>query len=283
MEALRAGRTLRRICGGGSLGPPIASASKFRKHCSLHPVWGAEAERLAKKNQHAAYLVTTTINWALARQRSAESRSNSETCANGHVRTLQNTFYIRNERNCRIRRCKDSNKNALRARMPTEEQIRGTVAGLHHGETFSSAVRPSLQPIIRNFLLKNPKIGDRLRRISKTNASEHLREAWRSRRQFAAASLTRNDGEDAYEAVRTATAQVPIDERDDVMSRMFVAIAEGRLRLLDASARVGEFLRDQRRRPRVFGDLRFGLDNPIGDDSGMTWLDTKTDADRRWG
>ena len=77
MEALRAGRTLRRICGGESSGPPIASVSKFRKHCSLYPEWGAQAERLAKKNQHAAYLVTTTINWDLARQRSAESRRNS--------------------------------------------------------------------------------------------------------------------------------------------------------------------------------------------------------------
>jgi hypothetical protein len=39
MAALHGGRTLRGICGGGSLGLPIASASKFRKHCSLYPCW----------------------------------------------------------------------------------------------------------------------------------------------------------------------------------------------------------------------------------------------------
>jgi hypothetical protein len=106
--------------------------------------------------------------------------------------------------------------------------------------------------------------------------------AWRSKRQFAAASLTRNNGEDAYEAVRLATVHVSTEERDDVMSRMFLAIAEGRLRLSEASSRVGEFLKDQRRRPRVFGDLRFSLDSPLGDEDGATWLDTKTDADRLW-
>jgi hypothetical protein len=54
MEALRAGRTLRRICGGGSLGPPIASLDKFRKHCSLYPEWGAIASRLARINAKAS-------------------------------------------------------------------------------------------------------------------------------------------------------------------------------------------------------------------------------------
>ena len=53
MEALRAGRTLRRICGGGEFGPAIASLTKFRKHCDLYPEWGAEANRLATANAKA--------------------------------------------------------------------------------------------------------------------------------------------------------------------------------------------------------------------------------------
>ncbi len=51
MKALRAGRTLRRICGGGKFGPAIASLTKFRKHCKLYPEWGAEAKRLAIANE----------------------------------------------------------------------------------------------------------------------------------------------------------------------------------------------------------------------------------------
>jgi hypothetical protein len=35
-----------------------------------------------------------------------------------------------------------------------------------------------------------------------------------------------------------------------------------------------------RRRPNVFGS--YSLDTPIGEDGGMTWLDTKTDEDRLW-
>src|SRR5206468_2706893 len=108
MAGLKAGKTLRMLTSGDKkCGPAMVTPRRFKKHCELNPEWGAEAERLAKKNQHAAYLVTTTIDFALARQRSAESRRNSETCANGHVRTLHNTFYIRNERNCLVRRCKD--------------------------------------------------------------------------------------------------------------------------------------------------------------------------------
>jgi hypothetical protein len=280
MAALHEGRTLRRICGGGSLGPAIASASKFRKHCSLYPEWGAEAERLAKKNQHAAYLVTTTINFDLARKRSAESRKNSETCSNGHVRTLQSTFYVRSRNNGLVRRCKECCKNARLARMPTAEEVRGMVAALHHGGTLTSTLPGHQQATMRNFIRKNPKIGDRLRRLSKRNGIEHQKEAWRSRRQFATSSLTRNNGVDAYEAVRLATAHVPADERDDVMSRMFVAVAEGRLRLSETSSRVGEFVRAHRSRPRVLGD--YSLDKPLGDGSTMTWLDTKTEADRLW-
>jgi hypothetical protein len=108
-----------------------------------------------------------------------------------------------------------------------------------------------------------------------------MREVWRSKRQWAASPLTRGNGEDAYEAVRCATSYVPADERDDVM-RMFVANAEGRLRLSDASSLIREFVRAHRYRPRVLDDARYSLDNPLGDGSAMTWLDTKTEADRLW-
>jgi hypothetical protein len=92
----------------------------------------------------------------------------------------------------------------------------------------------------------------------------------------------RNNGADAYEAVRQATSHLWEGERDDVMSLMFIAVSEGRLKLSDARARVGEFLKAHHYRPRVYGDARFSLDNPVGEDSGVTWLDTKTDEDRLW-
>jgi hypothetical protein len=105
---------------------------------------------------------------------------------------------------------------------------------------------------------------------------------WQSKRQIAASSLIRNNGADAYEAVRWATAHVSEDERADIMSIMFIAVAEGRLKLSEASARVGEFLRIHRRHPRVLGDKMLRLDAPLGEDSNSTWLDTLSDADRLW-
>jgi hypothetical protein len=135
---------------------------------------------------------------------------------------------------------------------------------------------------MRNFIRTNPKIGRRLLAISAKNASARRSAAQKARRLFAAVPLTQNNGEDAYEAVRSATAHVSEDERDDVMSRMFLAIAEGRLTIAEARYRVAEFVKDQRRRPRVYGDAYFSLDASVGEDSDMTWLDTKTDADRLW-
>jgi hypothetical protein len=54
MAALRGGRTVRRICGGGKFGPAIASLTKFHKHCRLYSEWGVEARALAAANAKAA-------------------------------------------------------------------------------------------------------------------------------------------------------------------------------------------------------------------------------------
>jgi hypothetical protein len=78
--------------------PAIVTPDRFNKHCELNPEWGAAAARLAKENQQAAARVTATVTLNLARERSAARRRAAKTCINGHVRTLKNTFYIRNER-----------------------------------------------------------------------------------------------------------------------------------------------------------------------------------------
>lgn len=279
MRRLRAGETLRRITSGDKrCGPALVTPQRFKKHCELHPEWAVEARRLIKANEQAAALRRTKVNLELAREQSAISRRTAEKCKNGHVRTMHNTFYVEYG-GCLVRRCKDCNKLARENRMPTIERVRASVAYLHEGGTLSSGGTYT-QSVMRNFIRVHPKIGRRLVAISAKNASAHRSAAQRSRRRFAAVSLTRNDGEDAYEAVWQATAHLSRDERGDVMSRMFLAVAEGRLRLSDARARVGEFLSDQRYRPRVYGE--YSLNSPVGDDDGLTWLDTKTDADRLW-
>ncbi|MBR1328834.1 hypothetical protein [Bradyrhizobium ottawaense] len=279
MRRLKAGETLRKITSGDKrCGAALVTPQRFKKHCDLHPEWAIDALRLAKANEEAAAHVRKTITWRLAIQRSADKRRTAERCMNGHIRMIENTFYEQHL-GYLVRRCKDCIKIRRSLLMPSAEQVRASIASLHEGGTLSS--EPShVQQSMRNFIRANPKLGNKLRAISEKNASAHRSAAQRARRRFAASSLTRNDGEDAYQAVRLATAHLLKDERDDVMSRMFIAIAEGRLKLSEARARVGEFLKNQRYRPRVFGD--YSLNSPIGDDDGVTWLDTKTDADRLW-
>jgi hypothetical protein len=57
-------------------------------------------------------------------------------------------------------------------------------------------------------------------------------------------------------------------ERGDVMSLMFVAIAEGRLMPKQAEPRMPEFLREHRRQFSKFGPL--SLDAPIFSDGTTT-------------
>ncbi|UPJ31020.1 hypothetical protein [Bradyrhizobium sp. CW1] len=278
MRRLTAGETLSKLTSG-RVSPALVTRERFRKHCELHPAWSVEARRLAKINEEAAAHIRKTVTWKLAIQRSADNRRTAERCKNGHIRGLENTFYEQHL-GYLVRRCKDCIKNRRVLRMPSAELVRASIASLHEGGTLTSGVRSQVQQAMRNFIRANPKLGTRLRNISDKNASAHRSAAQRARRRFAASSLIRNNGEEAYEAVRQATAHLFGDERGDVMSLMFVAIAEERLKLSEARARVGEFLAVHRRRPRVYGD--YSLNSPIGEDDGVTWLDTKTDADRLW-
>jgi hypothetical protein len=94
------------------------------------------------------------------------------------------------------------------------------------------------------------------------------------RRLIAAPAILRNDGADAYEAITGATVSLWEGERGDVMSLMFVAVAEGRLLAREAAARLPEFLRQHRRQFSKFGPL--SLDAPIFADSATTLGDTIT-------
>jgi len=50
MAKLKAGSTVRKLTGGGKLGPNIVSFDRFKKHCQLHPEWASEAWRISKIN-----------------------------------------------------------------------------------------------------------------------------------------------------------------------------------------------------------------------------------------
>jgi hypothetical protein len=127
MTVLRNGRTL------GTFG---VKAPRLEAYFKTHPDFAREARPLIKAN-NATIGIRRLAAAAVGRQRSADRRRNSETCANGHVRTLENTFYVQNERQCLVRRCKDCNIVARAARMPKAEKVRMVISGLHHGQVIS--------------------------------------------------------------------------------------------------------------------------------------------------
>lgn len=291
MEALRSGQAVRRFTNGGKeLGPPIVSRKKFLNHCTAYPSYRVEAQQLAKANEAEAARIRNTVTLNRARKRFCELARAAERCSNGHVRTAENTFYARYG-NDLVRRCKECRKAMLARAMPSIERMRAVFEEMHQGQTLTSVTGRGRNTkgiiikyrVLMNFMEANPKAAKRLRALSEKNKLASMRQSGLERRTAAAPELLRNDGRDAYEAVWNATAHLHENDRDDVMTIMLIAVGEGRLKLSKVQASIGEFLDIHRRRPRVLGDPRYSLDNPVGEHSKITWLDTKTDADRLWG
>jgi hypothetical protein len=120
----------------------------------------------------------------------------------------------------------------------------------------------------------NPRVKKRINALALVNKRAAAQARAERNRMVAAPALLQNDGSDAYEAIMRATANLWEGERGDVMSLMFIAVAEGRVRPRDAAARLPEFLRDHRRQFGKFGPL--SLDAPIFEDGATTLGDTVT-------
>jgi hypothetical protein len=226
----------------------------------------------------------------------AEKRRLSATCDHGHL-WAQNTMIKKSG----ARRCREcvrlEDKRREGTKMASQRQVSAVLEGLSHGFTLSQMTsyrskkgvyRPhdDIKKVVNpgpiyNFCKAHPALGKKIKDASKKNGLANLRAACRSLRVIAAPALLRNNGADAFEAVQRATAGIGEDDRGDVQSLMWIAIGANKLQLPDCTPeKAREYLKIHRRRPNVYGS--YSLDTPIGEDSGMTWLDTKTDEDRLW-
>jgi hypothetical protein len=120
----------------------------------------------------------------------------------------------------------------------------------------------------------NPRVKRQIKKLALVNKLVIAQARASTKRLVAAPALLQNDGAAAYEAIMGATAHLWEGERGDVMSLMFVAVAENKLRLRDAAARLPEFLREHRRQFSKFGLV--SLDAPIYGDGTTTLGDTVT-------
>jgi hypothetical protein len=233
-----------------------------------------------------------TLNFAVQ----AERRRVSPTCDSGHLWTLNAMFRKSGTRLCR--ECiRLQAKQRTKTKIASQRQVSEVLEGLRHGLTLNQMTssrnktgvyRPhgDIKRVVGsgplyNFFKTHPALGQKMKDASKRNGLKNLRAAYSSQRVVAAPALMLNNGVDAFEAVRRATAGIWEGDRDDVQTLMWIDIAENKLKISDCTPeRTREYLKIHRRRPNVFGS--YSLDTPIGEDSGMTWLDTKTDGDRLW-
>jgi hypothetical protein len=203
------------------------------------------------------------------------------TCSRGHPRTIQNTYFAPNG----IRPCLDCRRAHDRSSRPvTAEKVRKVFELLHEGRPLCEAYgfRNNVyvggkivesSALIR-FIRDNPRIGKRIRKLAKQNHYASMQAVADRKRLVVAPAILHNNGTSAYDAGLRATANLWEGERGDVMSLMFLAIAEGRLLPRDAERRMPEFLREHRRQFSKFGPL--SLDAQIFGDGTVTLGDTVT-------
>lgn len=215
------------------------------------------------------------------------------TCKHGHELTPKNVYVDpRGSRQCRECRNIVIRKWRRTAQL-TEAGARRLIAGLREGKTIKNLVYGKIgrQPaapelrvvsssmVFRNTLAANPKFAKIVKSLAQKNAQAARAEGFRKQRIVAAPALMRGDGRSAFETVQNATRHLHEPLRGVVQSDMFLALAEGGLKLPDVQRRTPEFVRKYYRAEQHAVDSRYGhrsIYAPIGED-GFTLMDVIAD------
>jgi len=262
MARLRAGSSVRKLTSGLRLGHALVTRARFKKHCELHPEWGAEAWRISKANTKAA--------------RGARFRAMTH-CKHGHPLSGDNLYLYSNQGRT-DRKCLTCNKRLAEAgRRVSEQQARQVVNALNEGRTLRQITKSGPSYILNAtalllFRKKHPKF-DRFTVLrSKANAIVHHAEAHARRAQAFRAPSIAEHGVDIFLLIRSAVpATLPAQIRDDVIGAMALAVVEGKLRPTDISRRVREYVTAQFRQFSKYGPA--SLDARLSGDGNATLLD----------
>jgi len=197
-------------------------------------------------------------------------------CQSGHAIVGENIYLTNHTILCRI--CtKISWRLTSKNGNLREATVRRVLLELQEGKVISEIVDTGR---LKFFCSANPKLGGRIKALAEKNRVTSFKQKIERNRRAAAPVLFRNYGRDVFQAIRRATASIGEWERGDVMSLMFIAVAENRLNLADADDRVEEFVKVHRRRPRVYGES--SLDKPVSFDSSATLLDMLSTESGSW-
>lgn len=249
-----------------------------------------------KTLDRADLLVGRTYTTAAAAKTAATKLARTH-CKRGHPLSGDNLrtyiFGGRSHRQCRTCKGVSERKNNKSGNIGAGV-IRRVFEAAHEGKTITEidgfskhkyiGGRIVKQKKLRFWMRQNPSLGRRLQKLFDANRAQIIRAP---RRLIAAPALVRNDGMDAYEAVRLACRDLPEMIRDDVMADMILAIAEGQLKPRDAARRACEFVTAHNRMYSKYvpgGGLMYSLDAPISSEDGSAArINFIREDQRMWG
>lgn len=283
MRRLTAGHTLRKITSGDKkCGPALVTPGRFKKHCEMHPQWGAEAMRLARANAKAA-------DYGKGHKR------NLTHCKFGHPLSGENLYIAPGRRERKCMACTKLRYSTPRP--PTDEQIQRATELLNGGNSLNLVCTGKIAgqlvqaPLfsyrkLKFYRAQNPEFDLLVKSATADSNSRAQLRRWklnpvRSRRIIVPRTLTRQPtltgiiagrSHEIFTAVdRAVPRNLDFETRKEVMSEMMLAILEGKLTLEEAPFRYREFLRITNRmfptQYAKFGNsLLLSLDEPIFDD-----------------
>jgi hypothetical protein len=275
MAALRAGRTLRRISGGGKkLGPAIASLKKFHTHCRLYPKWGTEAMRLAKANAKAADALKSPKRYR-------------RLCKYGHSLDIGRVYFRWGYECRRCQKC-DRLRNARAGIIKPEALSKATIA-LRNGTTVNQIVKGQPTgggPRNRSLIILNCTAFYRYRRANPA-FNRFVLDAIEKRIRVSNPVLAVAAGTFKYEwdpaDHHRIQAMLPehFPDKDVVINEVIISLLEGRLDRSQIAARIHWYVSDYNRtfptKYAKFGSsLLVSLDEHISDDGSATRGDTIT-------
>ena len=268
MARLRAGSSVRKLTSGLRLGHALVTRARFKKHCELHPEWGAEAWRISKANTKAG--------------RGARFRAMTH-CKHGHPLSGDN-LYMFTSRGRQERKCVICNKRLAKfERRVSEDQARRVVESLNEGRTLRQITKSGPSYVLNNtalllFRKRHPKFDRLVLRLSTANAKVHLAEAGARRAQTTRAATIAAHGDDYFDLIQSVVpSTLPIEIRKEVISAMASDVVEAKLRAADIRKRAATYVAAYFKKNSKYGDR--SLDAHLFHDGNATLLDRlSTDA-----
>jgi hypothetical protein len=225
MARLKAGSTIRKLTGGGKLGPAIVTFDRFKKHCDLHPEWAVEAWRISKLSTRACKI--------------AAFRAQTH-CKYGHsladARLYQKDGYVaRHCRACGIIRAKRGGT----IKPGSAEKVRALLKRDASISSFTSkrAGTYLMSHIVFTRLRREDTEIDAL--AARVIAGCRQRSA--DLRRIRTSNQTKRDQNNDYYKIR-AMLPAAFPDKDDVVSAIFEDLLTGRLKRENVKERVRAYI-----------------------------------------